>query len=85
MGEVFGRGGQVVGGVRTGGRLTEAERAEYTELMEGISSEEREWVEGQRGAPMRRPAEPRVEAVLAGGTGRLGEQEYWVRWSDGRE
>ena len=71
--------------MRRGGRLTAAERDEYTAFLTSVTAEERRWVEAQRGAPMRRPAEPHVQAVLAAGTGRVGGKEYWVRWSDGEE
>ena len=85
MGEVFGRGGRVVGGTRTGGYLTAAERAEYTALLEGIEPEEQEWVAAQRGPAMCRPAEPHATMVVAAGKGRRGEQEYWVQWDNGEE
>ena len=46
IGEAFGRGGHVIGGVRRGGRLTTAERAEYVTLLEELDEdeEETEWV-----------------------------------------
>ena len=74
-----------MGGTRTGGYLTAAERAEYTALLEGIEPEEQEWVAAQRGPAMCRPAEPHATMVVAAGKGRRGEQEYGVQWDNGEE
>ena len=85
LGELLGRGGRVVDGVRRGGRLTAGERREYVELLSNMTAEENEWVAAQSGPPMRRAAEIAVEEVRAAGKDRTGRCVYLLRWTDGTE
>jgi len=85
MGRRFGRGGRVLGGVRIGGELTEAERREYQALAARLTSREKRWMRQQRGDADERPREPVVVEVHAARDGVRGRKEYYIEWSDGRE
>ena len=82
-GGMFGRGGMITGGRRTGARLSRAEGREYDLLIEELSARELQWIHAQRGPARTRPAEPVVTAVLSSRELDRGGREYLIRW-DGK-